>query len=82
MCESYFHGAFAGQCKPGTHSVNGLEICESCPLGHYQPGYAARDCLVCPEETSTVTRGAVEEAECGGDAVYPPQCPINRPALI
>lgn len=60
-----------GQCKPGTHSPNGLEICESCPMGHYQPSYAARDCLSCPEETSTVTRGAVDEAECGGDAVYP-----------
>lgn len=61
--------AFPGQCKPGTHSPNGLEICESCPMGHYQPGYAARDCLNCPEETSTVTRGAVDKAECGGDAV-------------
>ncbi|XP_055359949.1 sushi, von Willebrand factor type A, EGF and pentraxin domain-containing protein 1 isoform X5 [Betta splendens] len=54
-----------GQCKPGSHSVNGLEICESCPLGHFQPGFGARDCLVCPDETSTVTRGAVDEQECG-----------------
>ncbi|XP_019713979.1 sushi, von Willebrand factor type A, EGF and pentraxin domain-containing protein 1 isoform X2 [Hippocampus comes] len=54
-----------GQCKPGSHSLNGLEICESCPLGHFQPGYGARDCLVCPDETSTVTRGAVDEMECG-----------------
>lgn len=54
-----------GQCKPGSHSLNGLEICESCPMGHYQPGYGARECLVCPDETSTVTRGAVDETECG-----------------
>nr|XP_033465702.1 sushi, von Willebrand factor type A, EGF and pentraxin domain-containing protein 1 isoform X2 [Epinephelus lanceolatus] len=54
-----------GQCKPGSHSLNGLEICESCPLGHFQPGYGARACLVCPDETSTVTRGAVDEMECG-----------------
>ncbi|XP_067379775.1 sushi, von Willebrand factor type A, EGF and pentraxin domain-containing protein 1 isoform X2 [Channa argus] len=54
-----------GQCKPGSHSLNGLEICESCPLGHFQPGYGARECLVCPDETSTVTRGAVDEKECG-----------------
>ncbi|XP_029944330.1 sushi, von Willebrand factor type A, EGF and pentraxin domain-containing protein 1 isoform X2 [Salarias fasciatus] len=54
-----------GQCKPGSHSLNGLEICESCPLGHFQPGFGARKCLICPDETSTVTRGAVDEAECG-----------------
>lgn len=59
----------AGQCKPGSRSLNGLEICESCPLGHFQPGFGARECLVCPDETSTVTRGAVDEIECGGDAV-------------
>lgn len=62
-------GLFAGQCKPGSHSLNGLEICESCPLGHFQPGFGARECLVCPDETSTVTRGAVDETECGGDSV-------------
>ncbi|XP_047448268.1 sushi, von Willebrand factor type A, EGF and pentraxin domain-containing protein 1 isoform X2 [Mugil cephalus] len=54
-----------GQCKPGSHSLNGLEICESCPLGHFQPGFGARECLVCPDETSTVTRGAVHDDECG-----------------
>ncbi|XP_040039010.2 sushi, von Willebrand factor type A, EGF and pentraxin domain-containing protein 1 isoform X1 [Gasterosteus aculeatus] len=54
-----------GQCKPGSNSLNGLEICESCPLGHFQPGFGARECLVCPDETSTVTRGAVDEMECG-----------------
>ncbi|CAG5959827.1 unnamed protein product [Menidia menidia] len=55
----------AGQCKPGSHSLNGLEICESCPLGHFQPAFGARECLLCPGETSTVTRGAVDPAECG-----------------
>lgn len=59
----------AGQCKPGSNSLNGLEICESCPLGHFQPNFGARECLVCPDETSTVTRGAVDEMECGGDTV-------------
>nr|XP_043878628.1 sushi, von Willebrand factor type A, EGF and pentraxin domain-containing protein 1 isoform X4 [Solea senegalensis] len=54
-----------GQCKPGSHSLNGLEICESCPLGHFQSGFGARECLVCPDDTSTVTRGAVDDAECG-----------------
>uniref|UniRef100_A0AAV2KP80 Sushi, von Willebrand factor type A, EGF and pentraxin domain-containing protein 1 n=1 Tax=Knipowitschia caucasica TaxID=637954 RepID=A0AAV2KP80_KNICA len=54
-----------GQCKPGSHSLNGLEICESCPLGHFQPGYGARECLLCPDKTSTVTRGALDAEECG-----------------
>ncbi|XP_045068130.1 sushi, von Willebrand factor type A, EGF and pentraxin domain-containing protein 1 isoform X2 [Coregonus clupeaformis] len=53
------------QCKPGGYSVNGLETCESCPLGHYQPGFGSRECLVCPDETSTVTSGAREMSECG-----------------
>uniref|UniRef100_A0A8C2X8M0 Sushi, von Willebrand factor type A, EGF and pentraxin domain-containing protein 1 n=1 Tax=Cyclopterus lumpus TaxID=8103 RepID=A0A8C2X8M0_CYCLU len=66
---AYLHSRSAaeckGQCKPGSNSLNGLEICESCPLGHFQPGFGARECLVCPDETSTVTRGAVDEMECG-----------------
>lgn len=62
----FFFSGTTGQCKPGSHSLNGLEICESCPLGHFQPAFGARECLVCPDETSTVTRGAVGEAECGG----------------
>ncbi|KAJ4948970.1 hypothetical protein JOQ06_020490, partial [Pogonophryne albipinna] len=66
---AYLHsrsvGECKGQCKPGSNSLNGLEICESCPLGHFQSGYGARECLVCPDETSTVTRGAVDEIECG-----------------
>ncbi|XP_061566532.1 sushi, von Willebrand factor type A, EGF and pentraxin domain-containing protein 1 isoform X1 [Cololabis saira] len=53
------------QCKPGSHSMNGLEICESCPLGHFQTDFGARECLICPDDTSTVTRGAVDETECG-----------------
>uniref|UniRef100_A0A8C7PS29 Sushi, von Willebrand factor type A, EGF and pentraxin domain-containing protein 1 n=1 Tax=Oncorhynchus mykiss TaxID=8022 RepID=A0A8C7PS29_ONCMY len=53
------------QCRPGGYSVNGLETCESCPLGHYQPGFGSRECLVCPDETSTVTSGAREMSECG-----------------
>ncbi|XP_062305372.1 sushi, von Willebrand factor type A, EGF and pentraxin domain-containing protein 1 isoform X1 [Osmerus eperlanus] len=53
------------QCKPGGFSRNGLETCESCPLGHYQPGFGSRACLPCPDHTSTVTRGAVDDTECG-----------------
>ncbi|KAJ8792661.1 hypothetical protein J1605_019880 [Eschrichtius robustus] len=54
------------QCKQGTYSSNGLETCESCPLGSYQPAFGSRGCLVCPENTSTVKRGAVDISACGG----------------
>ncbi|XP_070287020.1 sushi, von Willebrand factor type A, EGF and pentraxin domain-containing protein 1 [Myotis yumanensis] len=52
-------------CKQGTYSSNGLETCESCPLGSYQPAVGARSCLSCPRNTSTVKRGAVDISACG-----------------
>ncbi|XP_039199397.1 sushi, von Willebrand factor type A, EGF and pentraxin domain-containing protein 1-like [Crotalus tigris] len=53
------------QCKPGTSSPNGLEICESCPLGKYQPTTGSKHCISCPENMSTVKRGAVDMSACG-----------------
>uniref|UniRef100_A0A8C6R2L0 Sushi, von Willebrand factor type A, EGF and pentraxin domain-containing protein 1 n=1 Tax=Nannospalax galili TaxID=1026970 RepID=A0A8C6R2L0_NANGA len=53
------------QCKQGTYSSNGLETCESCPLGTYQPEFGSRSCLLCPEPTTTVKRGAVDISACG-----------------
>ncbi|KAH0517158.1 Sushi, von Willebrand factor type A, EGF and pentraxin domain-containing protein 1 [Microtus ochrogaster] len=53
------------QCKQGTYSSSGLETCESCPLGTYQPEFGSRSCLVCPETTTTVKRGAVDISACG-----------------
>ncbi|XP_035375850.1 sushi, von Willebrand factor type A, EGF and pentraxin domain-containing protein 1 isoform X3 [Electrophorus electricus] len=53
------------QCKPGSSSLSGLETCESCPLGEYQPGSGSRFCLPCPPGTSTVIRGAMDPGECG-----------------
>jgi hypothetical protein len=57
---------FSAQCKQGTYSSSGLETCESCPLGTYQPEFGSRSCLLCPEHTSTVKRGAVNISACGG----------------
>lgn len=57
---------FLAQCKPGTYSPNGLETCESCPLGKYQPVFGSKFCVACPEVMSTVNRGAVGVSECGG----------------
>ncbi|CAI5796534.1 von Willebrand factor type A, EGF and pentraxin domain-containing 1 [Podarcis lilfordi] len=53
------------ECKPGTYSPNGLEICESCPLGKYQPVTGSKHCIPCPESMSTVKRGAVDISACG-----------------
>ncbi|XP_028660616.2 LOW QUALITY PROTEIN: sushi, von Willebrand factor type A, EGF and pentraxin domain-containing protein 1 [Erpetoichthys calabaricus] len=53
------------QCKPGTYSFSGLETCESCPLGKFQPAFASKLCVPCPEGMSTVNRGAVDVSECG-----------------
>ncbi|XP_051818518.1 sushi, von Willebrand factor type A, EGF and pentraxin domain-containing protein 1 [Antechinus flavipes] len=60
------------QCKQGTYSPNGLETCESCPLGTYQPEFGSKNCLSCPENTSTVKRGAVDVSACGVP------CPIGE----
>lgn len=64
---SLLSGVPAEQCKPGTSSITGLETCESCPLGEYQPEFGTRRCLKCPENTSTVIRGAQDVNECGGE---------------
>ncbi|XP_042551824.1 sushi, von Willebrand factor type A, EGF and pentraxin domain-containing protein 1 [Dipodomys spectabilis] len=53
------------QCKQGTYSSNGLETCESCPLGTYQPEFGSQSCLLCAEPTTTVKRGAVNFSACG-----------------
>uniref|UniRef100_A0A671PAW8 Sushi, von Willebrand factor type A, EGF and pentraxin domain-containing protein 1 n=1 Tax=Sinocyclocheilus anshuiensis TaxID=1608454 RepID=A0A671PAW8_9TELE len=53
------------QCQPGSSSLTGLETCESCPLGEYQPDFSSQVCLPCPSTTTTVNRGALDVNECG-----------------
>ncbi|XP_056124585.1 sushi, von Willebrand factor type A, EGF and pentraxin domain-containing protein 1 isoform X2 [Rhinichthys klamathensis goyatoka] len=53
------------QCQPGSSSFTGLETCESCPLGEFQPGFGSQVCLSCPPTTTTVNRGALDVNECG-----------------
>lgn len=67
MCLHSCMHVFPAQCKPGSSSLSGLETCESCPLGQYQPSFGSRSCLPCPPKTSTVNRGAVDSTECGGE---------------
>lgn len=60
---------FPAQCQPGSSSRSGLETCESCPLGEYQPGFGSQACLSCPLTTTTVNRGALDINECGGKII-------------
>jgi len=55
-----------GQCLPGSFSSTGLESCETCPLGHYQPHYAETSCLPCPPGMTTWRRGTRQLDECRG----------------
>ncbi|RMB94706.1 hypothetical protein DUI87_28819 [Hirundo rustica rustica] len=64
---SVLRGRICAQCRQGTYSPNGLETCETCPLGTYQPSFGSRNCISCPENTSTVKRGAVDVSACGGE---------------
>ncbi|TRY57481.1 hypothetical protein DNTS_014228 [Danionella cerebrum] len=65
----YLHSRSLGECKaqcqPGSSSLTGLETCESCHFGEYQPGFGSQVCLACPPSTTTVNRGALDVNECG-----------------
>ena len=52
------------QCKPGSYSVDGLENCRTCELGHHQSQYAGARCLQCPHGQSTLFRGATSNKDC------------------
>ncbi|XP_071447796.1 sushi, von Willebrand factor type A, EGF and pentraxin domain-containing protein 1-like [Hetaerina americana] len=52
------------ECKPGTHSVDGLLPCSTCPKGYYTPQRGSLNCTKCPENKTTTARGATKEDEC------------------
>lgn len=52
------------QCLPGSFSATGLEPCETCPIGQYQPTYAQQGCTPCPAGTTTHRRGVRSQQEC------------------
>ncbi|XP_033101174.1 sushi, von Willebrand factor type A, EGF and pentraxin domain-containing protein 1-like isoform X2 [Anneissia japonica] len=51
-------------CPPGTCSNTGLEQCESCSQGMYQPNANSTTCMHCPSNTTTATTGAVSHLNC------------------
>lgn len=54
-----------GQCLPGSFSYDGVEWCETCPIGFYQSNYAQTACLPCPMGTKTWRRGSRRREDCG-----------------
>ncbi|CAN8028078.1 unnamed protein product [Ixodes persulcatus] len=57
-------------CPPGSHSVTGLEPCETCRKAYFQPGYGMTACIACPNNTRARRRGSVNESDCR--ALCPP----------
>ena len=54
----------SAQCRPGTYSKDGLEICRTCLTGFYQTDYAKTECHGCQAGYSTLLRGANSVEEC------------------
>ncbi|XP_046361832.2 sushi, von Willebrand factor type A, EGF and pentraxin domain-containing protein 1-like isoform X2 [Haliotis rufescens] len=58
----------AGQCQhvclPGSYGQGGIEPCELCPFGSYQPLGGSTGCLLCPGTKMANTTGAISEDQC------------------
>ncbi|KAK6179269.1 hypothetical protein SNE40_011671 [Patella caerulea] len=57
-------GECLAQCLPGSFSPTGVERCETCLIGWYQPEYAQTNCTKCPPEMTTARRGSRTLQEC------------------
>ncbi|XP_013386423.1 uncharacterized protein LOC106155927 [Lingula anatina] len=51
------------ECQPGTFYMDPKQ-CFLCDIGFYQPNQGQLDCIQCPSDTSTKTRGASSISEC------------------
>ncbi|ESO92606.1 hypothetical protein LOTGIDRAFT_233055 [Lottia gigantea] len=57
-------GECLAQCLPGSFSESGLERCETCDIGWYQPQYAQTNCTLCPPGLTTPRRGSRTRKDC------------------
>jgi CUB/sushi domain-containing protein len=57
---------FLVKCAPGTYSSSGVEPCEPCEKGSYQPEEGKLNCLPCSGKKSTHGPGAKNESYCLG----------------
>ncbi|KAI8509313.1 hypothetical protein Bbelb_131610 [Branchiostoma belcheri] len=53
------------KCKPGSFSPDGLEQCETCQVGYYQPEEGSSSCLSCTGNYTTARRGTRTQKDCG-----------------
>ncbi|XP_078575446.1 sushi, von Willebrand factor type A, EGF and pentraxin domain-containing protein 1-like isoform X3 [Branchiostoma floridae x Branchiostoma japonicum] len=53
------------KCKPGSFSPDGLEQCETCQVGYYQPEEGSSSCLSCDGNHTTARRGTRTSKDCG-----------------
>jgi len=60
------HDDGIGQCLPGSFSSSGLESCETCHVGYYQPHYGETLCFPCPSGMTTWRRGTRQLDQCRG----------------
>ncbi|XP_070563038.1 LOW QUALITY PROTEIN: sushi, von Willebrand factor type A, EGF and pentraxin domain-containing protein 1-like [Ptychodera flava] len=51
-------------CSPGTFSSTGLEQCEGCDLGYYQPNAGSTSCVACPHGTTTAKIASATADDC------------------
>ena len=54
------------KCAPGTYSASGVEPCQPCEKGYYQPKEGKLSCFPCKEKMSTYGPGAKSESYCLG----------------
>ena len=59
-----------GVCSPGSFSDTGLEQCETCSKGSYQPHPGSMDCVPCTDGTSTLKTGSISDTECLGSFFF------------
>ena len=52
-------------CRPGFYSKTGLENCNACKKGYYQPKPLSVECLKCPGSTTTLEEGSRNIDQCG-----------------
>ena len=55
---------YVAQCRPGTYSKDGLEMCRTCTSGYFQTDYAQIGCEGCEVGYSTLFRGANSVQDC------------------
>jgi len=61
---SVFKNNTCVKCPMGTYYNMTTLLCESCPIGHYQPAEGSIICLSCPPGTSTRRIHAKNVREC------------------